>query len=264
MVDSMFMTTSNVASAVNSTSATRFIEEISIIIAAQDLTPTMMSQDFLKFSGIIPKEWELSQQPVLNPNFAQLNFTNGIGINAQPRTITINEPLGNKKLEELAIASVVGKYIEKLPHAEYMGLSFSPKILIPFPTSPQSVRHYITDNLLGSGAWKKIGRVPVQAGINLMYLLDRCQLTMKISEAKLQQPQQQPVMAILFAGNFNYSVIVAEKQENRAVQIAKFLNNWKTDLEEFREIVNQKFLDSGDGDLSQSIGETSLFPSQTL
>ncbi|MEO1004362.1 MAG: hypothetical protein AAFW67_00655, partial [Cyanobacteria bacterium J06638_38] len=87
------MTTLDMASAVNSLPKTQFIEEIALIIAAQDLTPTMMSPDFLKFSGIVPQEWELAQDPVLNPNFAQLNFTNGIGISAKPRTITISESL---------------------------------------------------------------------------------------------------------------------------------------------------------------------------
>ena len=258
------MTISNVASAVNSPDRTSYIEEISIIIAAQDLTPTMLSQDFLKFSGIIPKEWELSQQPVLNPNFAKLNFTNGININAQPGTITLSESLGNKQLEQLNLAAVASKYIEKLPHAEYMGLSCSPKILIPFPTAPQTVRHYITGTLLGSGPWKKIGRVPVQAGINLMYILDRCQLTMNISEARLQQPQKQPIIAILFAGNFIYNVNPKDNQSDRLTQINTFLQNWKTDFEEFRTIVSQKFLESDKRDLEASLGETSLFPGQTL
>lgn len=258
------MTTSDIASAVNSPSKTRFIEEISIIITAQDLTPTMMSLDFLKFSGIIPTEWELSQQPVLNPNFAQLNFTNGVGINAQPRTITLTESLNDNKLDQLAIRQVAGKYIEKLPYAEYMGLSFSPKILLPFPDDPASVRQYITGTLLASGSWKKIGRFPVQAGINLMYLLDRCQLTISISEARLQKPQQQPITAILFSGNFNYNVNLGQQSEDRIAQVNDFLNHWETDVEEFRTIVNQKFLDSGSTDSTQSIGETCLFPGQTL
>jgi len=258
------MTTQNVAPAINSGNKTQFIEEVSIIIAAQDLTPTMMSQDFLKFSGIIPKEWELSQQPVLNPNVAQLNFKNGLNINAQPRTITISESLGSRKLEELNLVAVASKYIEKLPHAEYMGLSCSPKILIPFPSAPEAVRQYITGSLLGSGDWKTIGRVPVQAGINLMYLLDRCQLTMNISEARLQQAQKQTITAILFSGNFNYSINPQNQQADRLTQINQFLNNWKSDFEEFREIVNHKFLESASQDKGQSIGETSLFPGQTL
>ena len=258
------MTTLNVASATNSSNQTQYIEEVSIIIAAQDLTPTMMSQDFLKFSGIIPKEWELSQQPVLNPNYAQLNFKNGININAQPRTITISESLGSKKLEDLNLATVASKYIEKLPHAEYMGLSCSPKILIPFPTAPESVRQYITGTLLGYGSWKKIGRAPVQAGVNLMYLLDRCQLTMNISEAKLQNSQNQSMAAILFSGNFNYNINPQNQKSDYLTQIKQFLDNWQTDFEEFRTIVNQKFLETNNQQLGQSLGETSLFPGQTL
>ena len=258
------MTTSNVISEVNSPTKTQFIEELSIVIAAQDLTPTMMSQDFLKFSGIVPKEWELSQQPVLNPNFAQLNFTNGIGITAQPRTISISESLGTKDLAELEVANVANNYLAKLPHAEYMALSLAPKILIPFPSAPETPRQFISGSLLGSGAWKNIGRVPVQAGINLMYVLDRCQLTMNISEARLQQAEQQPITAILFAGNFSYNVSSGNTQDNELVQVQNFLNHWQSDLLEFREIVNRKFIDSNTGSESQSIGETSLFPGQTL
>ncbi len=50
----------------------------------------------------------------------------------------------------------------------------------------------------------------------------------------------------------------------RFSQISNFLGNWKTDFEEFKTIVTQKFMDSGEVDMGQSIGETSLFPSQTL
>ncbi|MEM8832297.1 MAG: hypothetical protein AAGE96_23600 [Cyanobacteria bacterium P01_G01_bin.19] len=258
------MTTSNVASAVNSSNSTQFIEEISIVIAATDLAPTMMSQDFLKFSGIIPKEWELAQQPILNPNFAQLNFKNGVNITAQPRTVTISESLGNRQLNALSLGEVASKYLEKLPHAEYMGFSCSPKILIPFPSAPETVHKYITGTLLGSGSWKNIGKEPVQAGINLMYTLDRCQLTLSISEARLQQPQKHPIIAILFSGNFNYNINPQAENSDRLTQINGFLENWQTDFQEFKTIITQKFMDSENAELGQTISETSLFPSQSL
>jgi hypothetical protein len=250
---------------VNSPSATQFIEEISLTIAAQGLAPSMMSQDFLKFSGIIPQDWELAQQPVLNPNFAQLNFTNGVGINAQPNTINLSEYLNNKKAADITIHQVADKYLEKMPHAEYIYFSFNPKILIPFPRNPQAVRQYITESLLGSGAWKHIGKTPVQAGINLLYYLDRCQLSINISEANLQKPQTAPVAAILFSGSFNYNVRVeAEKSSDRMTQMINFLEHWQSDLEEFRTIVHQKFLDSTTADETQSIGGVSVFPGQML
>ncbi|MGV2828839.1 hypothetical protein [Myxosarcina sp. GI1(2024)] len=138
--------------------ATDSIEEISIIIAAKDLTPTMMSLDFLKFGGIIPQDWEPTKQPILNPNLAQLNFKNAISITAQPRTITISESLNGKEMSEINASQIAIKYIEKLPHAEYLGLSFGLKILLPFPDSPQKPRKFITETLLNSGTWKNIGQ----------------------------------------------------------------------------------------------------------
>ena len=246
------------------TQTTRFIEEISILIAAQDLTPTMMSQDFLKFSGIIPKDWELSQQPVLNPNFAQLNFKNGINISAQPRTITVSESLNRKEITDLQVATIVANYVRKLPYAEYVGYGFSPKILLPFPTSPQSVRHYITENLLGRGAWKNIGKAPVQSGINLMYQLERCQLSINISEARLQQNPQQEVLALLFSGNFNYSLAGQKNSLEKTNTLTMFINHWQQDFNQFRTIVTDKFLSSASHSQGESSIGDSVFPGETL
>ncbi len=254
------MVLQNLESGVDLADTTQAIEEISLLVAAQDLTPTMMSQDFLKFSGIIPKDWELVQQPVLNPNFAQLNFKNGITITAQPRTITVSESLNSKDLADVQAATIVANYIRKLPHAEYVGYSFSPKMLLPFPTSPQSVRQYITENLLGQGSWKKIGKAPVQAGINLMYQLERCQLSMSISEARLKQDRQQEILALLFSGSFNYNLVDRDKT-NRLI---KFLNHWQQDLTKFRTIVTDKFLTSNNYGLGESNIDESVFPSETL
>ena len=235
------------------------IEEIGIIIAAQDLTPTMMSQDFLKFSGIVPKDWELSQQPLLSPTAAQVNYTNGVSIVAQPRTITLSETLQKKSLEEVSISQIAAKYIEKLPLAEYLGISFSPKILIPFPQNPQAVRQYITEKLLNSGSWKDIGKAPVQAGINLTYLLERCQLGINIAEARLQQPKQPPIMALFFSGSFNYNISQDVPSETKIKQLKQALDFWQTDLQDFRDIVLNKFLTIPLSD--RSLQEESVFPS---
>ena len=235
------------------------IDEISIIVAAQDLTPTMMSEDFLKFSGIVPKDWELSQQPILNPAAAQLNYTNGVSITAQPRTINFSEALNNKKPENILIPELVTKYIEKLPHADYLGMSFNPKMLVPFPQDPQIVRQYITERLLGSGSWKNIGKAPVQAGINLMYLLEHCQLTINIAEARLQQANKAPVAAILFSGNFNYNLAQDISPEAKIDGLKQGLNFWKSDFLNFRDIVFNKFLTVSES--TETASSESVFPS---
>ncbi len=256
------MNLSNLQANKSSFNGVQFIEEVGITIAAQDLSPTMVSQDFLKFSGIIPKDWELAQQPVLNPAMAQLNFKNGISINAQPRSITFNESASKKKFDEITIPKIAVEYAKKLPHADYIGLSFNPKILLPFPGNPQAARNYITGSLLGSGSWKEIGKAPLQAGLNLMYLLDRCQLNLTIAEAKIQQPQQPVMFAVLFSGNFNYGLGNSESSEDKLEKLIKALSFWQNDMTTFRNIVTDKFL--AVTQLAPSTQEESVFPTGTI
>lgn len=249
-----------------------FLEEIAVIIAAQNLTPTILSQDFLKFSGIIPQDWELAQQPVLNPALAQLTFQNGVTILAQPGTIAISQSVGSKMLNELQVPQIATKYVEKLPHAEYVGLSNSPKIIVPFLGDPEAVIQYMTQNLLAQGLWQEIGTGILQAGVNLVYLLDRCQLNITVNQVKLQQPQHiqgtlempdgmahssRSVAALLFSGNFNYNIATDDLQQPLS-KLIQGINYWKTDFNAFREIVTQKFL--AEANLEQFTPQESVFP----
>jgi hypothetical protein len=247
----------NMINAETSSTAIRFLEEIAFIIAAQNLTPTMISQDFLKSSGIIPQDWELAQQPVLNPTVAQLNFTNGVNLLARPGTLTISESMGKKNLDELQGSAIATRYIEKLPHAEYLGFSLSPKILVPCSGDSDFARKYITRTLLAQGSWQGIGKAPLQGAINLIFELEKCQLSMSISEAKLQFPQQTVTNALLFSGNFNYD-LVKETSPAKLNKLVQGINFWRTDFQMFREITTQKFL--ANANLGQFTQEETVFP----
>ena len=133
-------------------------------------------------------------------------------------------------------------------------------MLLPFPKNPQQVNNYITGKLLASGPWKQIGKAPVQAGINLMYSLEHCQLNISISEARLQQPQKPPMMAILFSGGFNYDLSTIEDYSERVSRLNKAISSWQNDFGQFREIITQKFLGSSSATQPQPTEETTLFP----
>ena len=217
------------------------IQELAIAISVKNLNPTMLSQEFLKQTGIVPNEWELGKQPVLGPNLSQVTFQNGVSIVAQPRTLTFMEAIGTKSPSELNIPNIARQYVEKLPNAEYQGLSISPKSLVPFPGSNEGARNYITRTLLSPGPWQDFGNAPMQAGLNLLYQLDRCQFSLSINEAKIQMPDKSAIPALLFAGNFNYSTANNNPSE-RLQQLTKGIDDWQTDLKAFHEIVNQRFL----------------------
>lgn len=234
------------------------IEELGIVIGAKDLSPTIMSQDFLKFSGIIPTAWELAQEPILHPNSAQLNYTNGVSISAQPRSFTLGEALNNKEIQDIAIGKVATRYVNKLPHADYIGMSFTPKMLVPFPDDQSAAQNYISERLLAPGSWKKIGVEPVQAGINLMYRLERCNLTISIAEARVQHPEQEIMNALLFSGSFNYNLSQDLVPNERLKQLREYISSWPQDLNNFRDIIQNEFLSKQK--MADPLQPKSLFP----
>ncbi len=219
----------------------REIEELAIGLVAKNLNPAMLTVDFLKFSGIVPNEWEINGQPVLSPNYSQVTFQNGISIVAQPRSVTFVEVLGDPNNQNIRLTDIVKTYVDKLPLAEYQTLNLAPKSIIPLPGGEDAARKYMTNSLLSPGPWQDFGQGLVQAGLNLTYQLDGCQLNVGINEARLQLPDRLPIPALLFAGSFNY-----ELEENSPVslveQIKNKLGHLTDNLQTFRELVKERFL----------------------
>jgi hypothetical protein len=217
----------------------REIQELSIAIAAKNLNPALLTVDFLKYSGIVPGDWELNAQPVLNPNFSQVSFQNGISLVAQPRGITFIEVIGNPDRPDIQLPEIVRRFIDKLPLAEYQSLAIGPKSIVPFPGSPEAAREYITHTLLSPGPWQEFGKSPVQAGVNLLYQLESCQFALNINEAKLQLPDRRSMAAVLFSGNFTRTL---PEEGDRVALLGEYLDKWRSDLQAFREMVKEKFL----------------------
>jgi hypothetical protein len=234
--------------------ALKDIEEIGFSLVANNLNPMMLSYEFLTSSGIIPRGWELSKQPVTSQRMSQINFKNGISILAQPGTVNIVEGIGDKKVEELQSADLVLEYVNKLPHAEYQRFGINPKIIVPFSESDlDSANKFITGVLLGTGPWKEFGNAPLQAGLNLSYQLEKSVLNLSINEARVQMPNNVTISALLFSGSFNYSL--PKDDENGALnQLKQDINLWQENLQTFREIVKEKFLQQA------SNSQESLFP----
>jgi hypothetical protein len=218
------------------------IREIAITIAVKELDPNLVNEQFLKFSGIIPDEWELSQQPVVGKGGSQLVFKNGVSIVAQPRSLTFLEGMNDKNAEAVSVGRIASAFVEKLPNAQYVGVTITPKCLIPLPTQIDGARKFITENLLSPGPWQHLGKVPMQAAIDLTYQLEGCQFNLKINQAMLQIPDRQAVSALLFAGNFNYGLNNPDPQQRLSVA-KQYIDAWQSDLDTFTGIIHEKFLE---------------------
>jgi hypothetical protein len=218
------------------------IQEIAISISATNFSPTIINPDYLKISGVIPQDWQLSREPIASPGSIQLVYQNRISIVGQQNMVTFIENIGTEQVTDLIVTELAKKFIEKLPNADYQFLNFNPKSVIPMKDGgSDAARRYITGTLLAPGSWQDIGKAPMQANLNLSYQLDRCQLNVSINEANIQIPEQPPMPGVLFSGNFNYNVS-REDPSMRLTQLHKCIEHWDLDLAVFREMIEQRFL----------------------
>lgn len=217
------------------------IEELTISLVIKNFNPSLLSYELLTMSGIVPSDWALARQPVSNPRGSQVSFKNGVNIIAQPNNISFVEGLGNKEVNSLEFANIAQKYVSKMSNAEYVGVSIIPKIIVPFSQEEDGGKNFINDNLLNQGAWFNFGNITPQASLNLFYQLDRAQLVLNINPAKLQQPNETSISAVLFAGSFNYNLNDLTG-DVRIKTLTNTINSWQKDLDTFRELIYQKFL----------------------
>ena len=225
------------------------IQDLSIILAAKNHQSTLLTPDFLKYSGIVPTNWELARAPIATPQMSHVSFQNGINFVAQPGSIVFSESLGNKNLEDVQIHAIARKYVETLPNADYQGVGINPGSFITFNDNNKDVaRNYIVTTILSSGAWLEVGQEPPKASINIVYTLEQRQLNLNIAETKLQLPERPPQFAVLFSGNFTYK-ITANTPSEKLKQLCQLIDYWQRDLEVYQDIVKNKFLGQLEGTL---------------
>lgn len=217
------------------------LQELALVIAAKNLNPTVLNLDFLKYTGIIPTDWELKRQPVYTNQGVQLVFQNGISIIAQPNRIVFIEAISSKDIQEIQVAEIASNYTEKLSQVEYQAIGINPVGYVEFDSDIDS-HSYLSQTLLSPGSWQEFGESPMKAGIDLSYTLSRSQFNLKINQALLKFPDKS-VSAIMFSGNFNYQV-VSDNSEEKRTELQGLIQNWKTDLETYQKLIEEKFLSS--------------------
>lgn len=217
------------------------VQELVFALAAKNHNPAILNPDFLKYSGIVPIDWELAQPPIHTNAVAQVTFQNGVSIIAQTNRIIFAEVIAAKDLSEVKVPTIARKYVETLPHVDYQAVGINPRGHVALEQEEDTARKYLAEMLLAPGSWREFGKAPVRATIQLAYELDKGQLNLIINEAALQLPEAELIPVILFSGNFNYE-IAGTTQDERLGNLHQIIQNWQVNLETYKELVNTRFL----------------------
>lgn len=216
------------------------VQELVIVLATKGQNPTVLNPDFLKYSGIIPADWELARQPIFTNSFVQIVFTNSVVITAQANQLTVAEMVADKAPEAVIAPSLARKYVETLPHVEYQAVGINPRGIV----AGEVVQDYIAQTLLASGSWQEFEGASPRATVNFIYPLKEKRLNLNVQEAVLKQEDKaQTLPAVLFGGNFEY-LLESSTLEERRQQLYQRLESWQTDLKTYKELVESRFLAS--------------------
>lgn len=214
-------------------------QELAIVIAVKTQNPTILNEDFLKQSGIIPSDWKLARDPIYTERVAQIVFENGFSIAAQPDRVMFLEAVGDKPIDSINAGTVAQKYVNTLKLADYQAIGINFRSYVAYPNEALASQ-FISTQLLANGSWQSYGE-SFKASLNLVYDLNTRQLNLSINEASIQFPDQLATPVVLFAGNFSYDIANLSIEE-RVKKIDSNIGNWQNDLAAYTELINERFL----------------------
>lgn len=217
------------------------IQEISIIIAAKDLSPSILNPDFLKYSDIVPSDWQYDQQPVFSKSGVRVSYNNGIRLSAQPNRVAFAQMVSTTDQPQFLIDTMVTKFAEKLPNADYLAVGVNPRGLVPFFDNERGAHEFLFKQLFAMGSWQEFGQAPAQATIQLSYVLEQGKLNLAINEAKLKTQDGKSVSALVFSGNFNYPVR-GDIGVKRVQNVKERIQLWQSTVATFQQLINERFL----------------------
>jgi hypothetical protein len=214
------------------------VQELALVISVQQQDPSLLTPEFLSYSGIIPQDWELARQPVRAQQVAQVSYQNGISILAYPDRAVFVETLSSKTEENIALPNIAQRYSEVLRNMDFraVGVNFRGHVLFPDPE--ESAHQVLCSTLLSPGAWQTLGKAPMKAGLNLVYTLERNTLNLSVQEAALQLPEQERAPVLLFTANFE-TPLKGDAASDRQSLLQSALGQWNNDLKLYHQTVDR-------------------------
>ena len=214
------------------------VQELSLVIAVERQDPSVLTPDFLRYSDIIPQDWELATQPVRSQQGAQVSYQNGVSILAYPNRTVFVESIAAKPLESVEIARIAQRYSEVLRNLPFQASGVNLRGHALFPGDANAAHQYLCNTLLSPGHWQTLGSAPMRAGLNLVYTFERNLMNLSVQEAIARLPEQEQVPVVLFTANFE-TPLKAQSEAERLTQLHQSLQSWQIDLAKYREVVEQ-------------------------
>ena len=155
----------------------------SVVVLAKHHNPTILHPSFLAAEGIVPSDWEVSEQPVSTPVFAMVKYKNGIVFNVEQNRFQVGRDELKDDVEESHLLALACKYVQKLPHVKYesVGINFKGFIECADPEK------FVMDRFLKAGIADFNGAHPQASGFRFVYQLNDVRLRLLFDSGKVKR-----------------------------------------------------------------------------
>jgi hypothetical protein len=154
----------------------------SVVVLAKHHNPTILHPSFLASEGIVPSDWEVSEQPVSTPVFAMVKYKNGIVFNVEQNKFRVSRDELKDDVGESQLPDLACKYVQKLPHVNYQALGINFKGFIECAESEKLVM----DRFLKPGIADFNGAHPQASGFRFVYRLNDVRLRLSFDSGKVK------------------------------------------------------------------------------
>lgn len=131
------------------------LDSVSVVIVAREHNPAIVSEEFLKKNGIVPRDWEtVDNQPVFTtPAYSVVSFKNGVLWDVNPTICTISERVEGGFKDSYLTRESAKKFVETLPHVPYLAVGINWHIFFEFKTR-EKLLAWVKGHFLKEGGWQ--------------------------------------------------------------------------------------------------------------
>ena len=212
--------------------------DLSVVLIADGIEPSVINLDMLRHSGIIDSNLETKEQPISTPVFSRVAFKNDLTVTVEPNRFLFEQQGDPLRESDCVSPETAERFLKAMPYLRYKAIGINPKGWLD-GESPGGM----ISALSGEGSWVSFQNVLPNVSLKASYSYEDRQINIDVGSAKKRGKDEAEVSGFLFQVNIHRDV--SEIGQSACVEhLSKILSEWQKDVSDFNQLV-KKFVPEG-------------------
>lgn len=207
----------------------------SVVLVMSQHDPSIFNPDFLRHSNIVDKNLSVYGAPISTPVFSQVAFEGGLTITADPNHIFFEQEGNSLGQSDVHCPAMAKCFIEQFPHLPYKAVGLNPKGLQPYPKDTLD-KVNVSNVLSDKGEKLSFKDTKPEVQLKVIYHFEKRTITLDVT--KRHDKVRDIDTGILFQMNIHRN-LREEEHEKRTQELLSIISSWKSDLADFRALVDK-------------------------